>query len=58
MSEEAKQSFIRIQEAFETLIDPQKRKIYDEYGTTGVKFAQEHQLDKKYSSSEKARNSK
>ena len=36
----ARQEFVKIANAYETLLDPEKRKIYDQYGEEGVKKAE------------------
>ena len=33
----AKQQFVRVAKAYETLIDPEKKEVYDQYGEEGVK---------------------
>lgn len=40
---EAEQMFMRIANAYETLTDPEKRKIYDQYGEEGLKGGQQQQ---------------
>ena len=36
-SEKAKDMFVKVANSYETLIDPEKRKIYDSYGEEGIK---------------------
>ena len=35
---EHKQQFIRLKEAYDVLSDPKRRRLYDEYGLTGLKL--------------------
>lgn len=52
-TEEAKQMFLLIREAFDTLVNPEKRQIYNTYGVTGVKQIEQLQVSLKYPQTEK-----
>ncbi len=38
MTHEHKQRFLKLKEAYDVLSDPKRKKIYDEYGLSGLKL--------------------
>ena len=40
VTQEHKQRFLKVKEAYDVLSDPKRRKLYDELGATGLKLVE------------------